>query len=245
MIKRYKRLTYIFEDSIEVYEYLDGKYGAPGEKRGVKREATPDQIKKRNQWNKERKARHKLKTWFKENDFLALLTYKKEERPPDMKAAKKDFQEAMRIIRREYKKRGYELRWMRNIEVGPRGAWHIHVVINREADTDLILKKTWTHGRIDFKHLYEEGGFADLAGYITKTPETANRYNEKLVETSYSSSRNLPVPEPEQKRFVRWPKKPKEKKGYYIDKSSYFEGTNQATGYKFRYYTMIRLNRRI
>ena len=37
MKKRYKRLTYVFENSIEVYEYLDGRYGAPGEKREKKK----------------------------------------------------------------------------------------------------------------------------------------------------------------------------------------------------------------
>lgn len=245
MRKRYKRLTYLLGDSIEVYEYLDGRYGAPGEKRGEKKKATPEQIRKRNQWNRERTARHKLKVHFQENDYLALLTYRKEERPPDMKAAKKDFTDMMRTVRREYRKRGYALRWMRNIEVGPRGAWHIHLVVNREADTDLILKKAWGHGRVTFKHLYEEGGFADLAGYITKTPETANRYNENLVETSYSSSRNLPTPEPKVKRLVRWAKKPREKKGYYIDKGSYYEGINPVTGYRYRYYTMIQIHRRI
>ena len=85
--KRYKRLTYLFEDSIEIYEYLDGRYGAPGEKREKKEEPTPEQIKKRNQWNRERKARHNLKTWFHENDYLFLLTYRRELRPPNMKAA--------------------------------------------------------------------------------------------------------------------------------------------------------------
>lgn len=245
MRKRYKRLTYSFKDSIEVYEYLDGRYGAPGEKREKKKKATPEQIRKRNQWNKERKARHKLKVWFRENDYLALLTYRREERPQDMEEAKKDFSDMLKGIRREYKKRGYELRWLRNIEVGPRGAWHIHMVINREADTDLILKKAWQKGRVTFKHLYEEGGFADLAGYITKTPDTANRYNENLVETSYSSSRNLPTPEPEKKRLVRWVKEPKEKKGYYIDKERYFEGRNPVTGYRYRYYTMVKIHRRI
>ena len=33
MKKRYKRLIYTFEHSVEVYEYLDGKYGAPGTKK--------------------------------------------------------------------------------------------------------------------------------------------------------------------------------------------------------------------
>lgn len=241
MVKRYKRLTYIFKNSIEVYEYLDGRYGAPGEKREKKKAITPELIRKRNQWNKERRARHKLKTWFQENDYLVLFTYKKEERPPDMGKAKKDFQKAMREVRREFIKRGYELRWMRNIEVGPKGAWHIHIVVNRIPDCDLILKRAWKHGRATFKHLYEEGDFAELAGYITKTPETANRYKEKLIETSYSSSRNLPVSEPKKKELVRWPKKPKEKKGYYIDKQTYYEGINRVTGCKYRYYTLLPL----
>lgn len=245
MKKRYRRLTYIFEDSIEIYEHLDGRYGAPGEKREKKKGATPEQIKKRNQWNKERKARHRLKTWFHENDYLALLTYRRERRPPNMKAAKKHFSKAVRIIRDEYRKRGEKLRWMRNIEVGSKGGWHVHLIVNRIPDTDLILKKAWIHGRVTFKHLYEEGGFADLAGYITKTPETANKYGENLVETSYEPSRNLPVKEPDKKSLAYWPKKPREKKGFCIDKNTYHEDINPATGCRYRYYTLIRLNRRI
>lgn len=245
MIKRYKRLKYIFEDSIEVYEYLDGRYGAPGEKRGDRKKATPDEIRKRNQWTKERRARHKLKTWFHKNDYLVLLTYRVSERPKGMKEAKKDFQKAIRQTRREYKKKGYELRWQRNIEVGERGAWHVHLVVNRIPDADLILKEAWEHGKVTFQHLYEAGGFHDLAGYITKTPETANRYNEKLRETSYSASRNLPLKEPEKERIAYWRKEPKPNKGYYIDKETYYEGINPVTGYKYRNYTMIRINRRI
>lgn len=244
MKKRYKRLVYLFRDSVEIYEYLDGRYGAPGEKRREKKETTPEQMKKRNQWNRERKARHKLKTWFHENDYLALLTYRKGSRPPNMKAAKGHFQKMIRKVREGFRKNGYELRWMRNIEVGPKGGWHIHLIINRVPDTDLILKKAWPHGQVTFKHLYEEGGFADLAGYITKTPETANRYREKLVETSYSASRNLPVKEPKVKKLMRWPKKPREREGYYLDKASYYEGINPATGCRYRYYTLVKFNRR-
>lgn len=244
MIKRYKRKTYTFERSIEIYEYLDGRYGAPGERRGKKKKATPEQIKKRNQWNKERLCRHKLKTHFKENDLLITLTYRKEARPPDMNAAKQDFRKAIGKIRSEYRKRGEELKWIRNIEVGPRGGWHVHLVVNRIPDSDLIIKKAWKKGAATYKHLYEEGDFADLAGYITKTPDTAGKYKENLVEVSYSTSKNLPVKEPKEKRFVRWIKEPKPKKGYYIDKATYHEGINDLTGYRYRCYTMIKLDRR-
>lgn len=241
--KRYRRLKYTFKDSIEVYEHLDARYGAPGEKRREKREITPEQIRKRNQWNRERKARHILKTWFQENDYLALLTYSPGARPPDMDTAKADFKKAMGTLRKEYRRRGYELRWLRNIEVGTKGAWHIHMVINRIQDADLILKKAWPHGQVTFKHLYEEGGFADLAGYITKTPETANRYKESLAETSYSRSRNLPVKEPERQELAYWPKEPREKKGYCLEKETYHEGVNPATGCRYRYYTLVKLKR--
>ncbi len=74
MVKRYKRIIYTFKNSIEVYEYLDGKYGAPERKRGKKRKLT----KKRSvteSMELERKVRHKdrsrrMITW-------SYWTYKK------------------------------------------------------------------------------------------------------------------------------------------------------------------------
>lgn len=244
MIKRYKRIIYTFKHSIEVYEYLDGKYGAPGKKRQKKRKATPEEIRIRNQWNRERKARHKLKTWFKKNDYMILFTYQKNRRPPDMKKAKKHLAKAMRYIRKQYKKAKQKMRWMANIEVGTKGAWHIHVVINRIRDADIYIRNAWEHGAVTFKHLYESGDFAGLAGYITKTPETCERYGEHLRETSYHVSRNMPLQKPREERFVQWRKTP-EKQGYYVDKSTYYEGINGLTGYKYRYYTLIKIDRRI
>ena len=55
----------------------------------------------------------------------------------------------------------------------------------------------------------------------------------------------MPPPIPSIKKMKRWQEEPKAKKGYYIDKETYYEGINPVTGYKYRHYTMIRLNRRI
>ena len=44
MKKRYKRLIYTFEHSVEVYEYLDGKYGAPGKKSHIGRDPIPESV---------------------------------------------------------------------------------------------------------------------------------------------------------------------------------------------------------
>lgn len=113
---RIRRVTYDLGNVIERQEYLDGRYGAPGEKRAKKKKATPEEVEQVNQWTRERKARHRLRMYFKVNDYFFTLTYPKEERPPDMKQAKQDFKEFYLFCKKEYKKRGQELRWIRNIE---------------------------------------------------------------------------------------------------------------------------------
>lgn len=237
-MKLYKRVIHRFKNAIEVYEYLDGRYGARGEPRRKKEKPTPEQMDKRNQWNREKKARHKLRTYFDINDYFSCLTYRREDRPPDMQTAKKQFSDAIKIIRREYRKRGKELYWIRNIEVGTKGAWHIHICVNRIPDTDLILKKAWKFGCVTNKLMYEQGEFRELAEYITKTPKT----DKRLKESSYSTSKNMPLPEPEVRKVKRLGK-PKEVEGFYLDKPSFHEGENRVTGYPYRCYTLLRYRR--
>ena len=191
----YKKKTWEFRRAIEVMEYHTARYGAPGQKREKKKKPTKEDMEKVNQYTKERKARHRLRTYFYKNDYFSCLTYRVDARPPDMQAAKRDWSEALKIIRREYKKRGEQLFWMRNIEVGTKGAWHIHLAINRIPDTDVILKKAWTKGKVVNQLLYEQGEYKELAAYITKTPRTDNR----LRESNYDASRNMPLPEPKEK----------------------------------------------
>lgn len=58
---RIRRVTYDLGNVIERQEYLDGRYGAPGEKRAKKKKATPEEVEQVNQWTRERKARHRLR----------------------------------------------------------------------------------------------------------------------------------------------------------------------------------------
>ena len=238
----YKKKIYRFKNAIEIEEYHTGKYGAPGQVRQKKKAPTPEQIEKINQYNKEKLARRKLRNNFVHNDYFTCLTFRKEERPEDMNMAKDVFQKFVRKVRKEYKKRGYELKWIRNIEVGTKNGWHIHLIINRIPDTDLILKDAWTYGKVINQLLYEKGKFAQLAAYITKTPKT----DPRLRESNYSTSRNLPVPDPEEKTYRHWKtwKEARVPKGYYLDKESMVEGINPVTGYKYRTYALIKINRR-
>lgn len=240
----YKKKEMRFKYAREVMEYHTARYGAPGQKRIKRKKHTPEQMEQINRLNRERIARWKLREHFDVNDYFSALTYRKEERPSGMSGAKEDFRKFIRIVRKEYKKRGMELKWMRNIEVGTRGAWHVHIIVNRIADTDLILKKAWKKGKVINQLLYEKGEFASLAAYITKTPKT----DQRLQESHYSASRNLPLRDPIEKTYRHWKtwkdiEKVRIPEGFYLDKDSYVEGINPFTGYKYRRYTLLRVRR--
>ncbi|RHL84320.1 rolling circle replication-associated protein [Dorea formicigenerans] len=250
-----KKKTYSFRggDIIDTEEYHDGKYGAPGEKRIKRKKATPEEMERVNKRNKEKRCRQRMLTYFREGDLFATLTYKVEERPPDMTSAKKDFSKFIRKIRTEYKKRGIELYWIRNIEMGTRGAWHIHLIVNNTGDTASLIQKVWEHGGVYIESIkdsksYDED-FTKLSSYMTKdgkTTETKKDGTEgkpRVKESNYSTSRNMPLPEARVKKMTRWKKKVKPRAGYYI--AHMHEGINPATGYRFRRVTQIRLNRRI
>lgn len=238
---------------LAVEEYHDGRYGAPGMPRQKKRKPTKEDMQKVNAMNKARLCQYRLIQYFAEGDYFATLTYKVSERPPDMQTAKKHWDKMIRTIRREYRKRGAPLFWIRNIERGTKGAWHIHLVITRIPDTARILEEAWGYGGIYLTQLkkskYYSEDFAELASYITKGEHTREKKADgseaapRIRESSYSTSRNMPLPEPRRKRLSRWQKEVKPKKGYYI--ARIHEGINPKTGYKYRRYTMIRLNRRI
>ena len=237
----YTKKTMKFRNALEVCEYHSAKYGAPGMKRSKRKKPTQELIEKRNQYNKERTARWKLRTYFDVNDYFSDLTYRVDERPEDMETAKRQFQKFIRQVRAEYKKRGQELRWIRNIEVGTKNGWHIHLVINRISDTDIILKNAWPYGAVHNQLLNEKGEFRELAAYITKTPKTDSR----LREANYSTSRNMPLKEPEKKEYKHWKtwNKIRIPDGYYLDQESFHEGVNPFTGYKYRVYTLLRYRR--
>ena len=244
-----KRKQYRFRQGkiIEVEEYHDGKYGAPGCKREKRKKPTKEQMQAVNAWNKAKRCRWKLLEYFSPGDCFATWTYEVKNRPPDMKAALDDFQKAMRSVRKEYKKRDRELFWIRNIEKGTKGAWHIHLVVNEIGETASILQRAWTKGgtwSVAIKNS-KYGDFTELANYMTKSEHTIEKKKDgspakqKTSEANYNTSRNMPLPEPKVDTLVHWKSEPKTKKGYYI--AHIYEGINPATGYKYRRYTMIRL----
>lgn len=221
-------------------------------KRQKKRKRTEEEIRKINDRNKEKRCRRRLLEYFDKGDILATWTYEPQKRPEDMKTALKDFQKAIRRVRKEYKARGQELFWIRNIERGTKGAWHIHLVVNEIGDAASILEKAWEHGgtwaqEIGKSEKLHDANFGKLAAYITKNEHTTEEKKDgtpgkpRIKESNYGTSKNMPIPEPKKDKLIRWKEEVKPKKGYRIIQSH--EGINPVTGYKYRQYTMIREER--
>lgn len=251
-----KRKTYRFRqgDIIDVEEFHDGNYGSPGRSREKKRKPTEEQMRAANARNKMLRCRRRLLEYFTPGDIFATWTYEVKNRPPTMKDALKDFQKAIREVRKEYKNRKRELFWIRNIERGTKGAWHIHLVVNEIGDTASILMKAWKKGATYVTEIRNnskiyDADFTRLAGYMTKDEHTVEMRSDgtpgkpRIKESNYNTSRNMPLPEPKVDKLLTWKKAPKPKNGYYM--VSFFEGENPATGLRYRRYTMARLKKEI
>lgn len=236
----YKRKELHFPRVIEVWEYHDARYGAPGAKRQKRRKPTREEMRRQNQRTRERRTRWMLRENFEEADCFVTLTYRQTSRPENMDQAAKDWELCRRRIKSIYRKAGVEFMWMSNIEVGCRGAWHIHAVLKNVPGLIEALQKHWgkPHGGVLIKPMWSEGEFAQLAAYLVKTPET----DKRLVDAKASHSRNLMIPEPKERKYSRWrtfdQAAPRQiPKGWRVDKESLVEGITKM-GYPYRHYDL-------
>lgn len=239
------------------YKYL-GKYGAKGEKRLPKKKATPEQVKKQNQLNREKKVRRLIKANFREWDLWCTLKYPRGTRKP-LGEVKKDKKKFLQTLRKAYRKRGESLKFICRLEIGKRGGIHLHILVNRiegEPNTDVLIQSAWAEGRVNFESIYEYGGYERLADYIVKPPNEEELKQlslfpeaEKKELIRYSSSRNLIRPEPERSKYTRRTVRklveegPKPTPGYYIDKNSIYYGVNPYTGMTHYQYTEYKLGK--
>ena len=233
----YERKKWTFPRSIEIEENHSGRYGAPGEKRKERKKPTPEEVKRINRINKTKRCRRKLRQYFIPGDLYVTLTYRKVERPGTMEQAKEDWRKLRRALAKEYRKQGTTFCWIRNIECGSRGAWHIHMAMKRIEDADRIIAKAWPHGKAVWQAMTSDGDFRKLAEYLTKTPDT----DRSLIAADYDASRNMPLKAP-RRTAIRWQgtwKAIRIPKGWRLDEDSIEEGVNLA-GYRFRHYTLLR-----
>lgn len=239
----YIREECIIGDTIEVEKKHTGRYGAPGQKRAKRKKATPEEIEKRNYWNRVRKLRRKIGFNFTTKDWWVTLTYKQGNRP-EAEQAKKNLKALLDKLRKYYKKAGKKLKYIIVTEYKQK-AIHHHMIINNVSTkmwtTTEMIEKLWTiHGHPQYKHLYG-GDYTQLAEYIIK--ETKAEQEKKKYSLSYSCSKNLPMPPVKRKVMLasEWRKEPTPKKGYYILQDTIVEGINPVTGFRYQHYIMAKI----
>lgn len=252
----YEQYTYRLRSSNEIEIKYRGNYGAKGEKRAPKAKATPEQIKKQNQWKRETLVRRTVKLNFDPYDLWNTLKY-----PEGSRWTLQEVQQHLKSffgkMRRRYKKRGQPFKYIYRLDISSRGGVHIHILINRlkgETDTDILIQECWPYGRVYYTNIYEQGGYEALAEYITKQPDEEMEgqlslfpEEEQKAFRTYNGSRNLIRPEPEKKHYARrtlrklFEDGPTPTPGYYIDKNSIICGTNPYTGMSYYHYTEIKL----
>lgn len=228
------------------YEYTYvGNYGAKGEKREKRKKITPEQVVLQNAINRRNRVRRLIKQNFRQGDYWVTLKYPKGVRK-SVEDVKKDVRNFISRMRSAYKKQGESLLYIYRIEIGKRGGIHVHMILNRvrgKLATDVLVERNWKQGRPHFVLLYEDGGYDQLASYLTKAPEDTEDGHKTR---GYVPSRNLVKPEPKKKTYFRRTVEklvkegPVPTEGYYIDRDSIVCGKNAYTGMSYLHYTEVR-----
>lgn len=235
-------------DKIEVEKYYDGRYGAPGMPRVKKEKKTPEEMAKQNLWRRCRDLRRLMELNFQGGDLYLTLTCRTEDRP-SLEDAPDVIRQFRDRVARDYKKQGWEFKYIATCEVGSRGAVHWHMIINHMQNANTcswdIVRKHWTRGRPHMEPLDDNRDYKQLAEYLVK--ETAKRIEKEqtIEKLSYMASRNLIRPEEhkEKRRATRWKENPSIPEGYRLIESSLVNAVNKFTGYPYQKYTIIRIGK--
>lgn len=241
----YDKVTCRIRNKVEVSKHYSGRFGAPGMKREEKKKATPEEMAKQNHWRRCRDLRRLIEINFSPGDWHVTLTCAKDQRPT-IEEAPKVIREFLGRLRRDYKKRGWDLKYVITCETGERGAVHWHMVTQNlhdgATDTAKVIGQLWKRGRTYFSPLDETGDYAKLADYLVK--ETARKIDkgETSEKLSYSRSRNLIKPK-ERREKVRangWRLEPKVPEGWELVPGSLVNEVNKFTGLPYQHYVIRR-----
>lgn len=236
----YIQKKFFMKSTIEVEKVYSGRWNRGGE-RSDNRKATPEDVARVNERNAIKKLRRKINTNFSADDFHVTLTYRRENRL-EPEEARKAVRRFLAGLKRDYRKLDKPLKYIVVTEYKNK-AIHHHMIINNVEGCQKMIRKRWEHGRPYFVPLDEEGDYGQLAEYLIKETGKTFREESRLGKQRYSCSRNLEEPKVEVKvmKAKEWREDPKPPKGYYIDKSTFYDGFHEVTGRRCQYYTCVKM----
>ena len=213
--------------------------------RAKKEKVTPEAMRKNNLRVAQQKLRLIIDNNFVEGDWYLTLTFSNN---PDIEEAKEAMRKFNRKMRSLYQKVGLPYKYVYVAE--GKKKLHFHMLVNQGIGmTPSLLKEVWPHGYTKIEVYRGEAEDAiSLAKYFLKEKDMAiDAENQAvLMKQKWVSSKNLEKPKEEKKtlKASEWRQDIKVPDGYYLDKDSVYEGVNNF-GYPFRFYRLIKLNRRI
>lgn len=218
------------------YKYHTHRYAKKSE-RGKNIRPTTKEQKKINKRLAYRKRQWTISSNFERGDWYITLTYRKNERPEDNKAAAKILSDTLGKLRRKLKRKGIPLYYISSTERGTKGAVHHHLIIKNNFDIGMLIE-LWKLGRVDSVSVYTDS-MAELGAYFTKDIEGGKHANKQAVkakETIYGASRNLKKPKIT-KQVVKaktFSDVPTNKKGYTI--IHFYKNFQSEAGYLYQEY---------
>lgn len=168
-------------------------------------------------------------------DYHCTLTYEGKE--PRYDEAKRELDNFLRRMKREYEKLGLTLKYIAVTEFHNHRIHHHVVMSNIDAE---VIERQWKRGYVRFSKLDRSRNYRKLAEYLVKETSRTMREPGSEVKKRWSASRNLI--RPIIKREIVDPRvlheTPKALKGYEIDQESVHKFEHPFTGIEHLEYMM-------
>lgn len=245
---KYVRIIVQAGCTMEVINYISGRLGNRGNGYGCREKPTEEKVTRWQDKRAEDKCRWLLNGNFQPGDLWIKLGW-----PPRVRKSSEkiraDIREFLKQLRKAYRHVGKELKYIFSVGRGTLGSIHLHMVVNR-FDSEL-LEKIWQdivgtekvpYPSVYIRHLDRLRYYPKIAAYLIKNGKETFHSIDRIYNKRYCASRNLRQPKIKREILQRghWMEKPKERKGYFLDKDS-IRDAETVGGYPYQSYTLVRL----
>lgn len=212
--------------------------------RGPNIQKTDAGLKKRNSRRAKTKLYRLIATNFRRDDLRIDLTYANPE--PTAEEAKNRIRKFIRDLRKKYKKKNAELKYIYVTE-HVRHRIHHHVLINDCGISRSEINECWPWAKFNYRSFrYFDGSPEDamrLAEYFVKETDEEIRSETAVQKIRWVPSKNLKQPNVKKITIYarKWKDNPTPKKGYQIVK---VESGYTADGFPYQFYRMYKVNER-